>query len=309
MECIVLGNGGMMPTPQRMTTSVLVRHEGRMLLFDAGEGIQISIKRGGFGICGLDAIAVSHLHADHVLGLPGILMFRAQCQEAGPLTIFGPPGIEQFIRHTIEDLHYYLNYEISFIECAAPSLEPLGSWNGQFLYAAALDHSTFCLGYRLEEAVRPGKFDPQRALALGISPGPQYGKLQCGNPVVRADGRIIQPSEVLGPPRRGRSMAYVTDTRPCAGLERLCMGVDLAFVEGMFALEHAADAEQKRHMTTSEAAAAAKRARAARLVLLHFSPRYLLRDEEILLREANTQFEGAELGRELQIYEVPLPDE
>ncbi len=251
MECVVLGNGGMMPTPLRMTASVLVRREGRMLMFDAGEGIQISLKRTGFGICSLDAIVVSHLHADHVLGIPGILMYRAQCDAAGPLTIVGPPGIRRFVQHTIEDLGYYLNYEVRYVEWpgaataaaasaapglapsgeskskAAANMQPLWSWNGHVVRAAPLTHSTFCLGFRLEEASRPGRFDVDRARALGVPVGPLCGRLQAGESVQLSDGRVIQPTEVLGPERRGRVLAYATDSRPCVALEDLCRGANL----------------------------------------------------------------------------------
>lgn len=332
MECVVLGNGGMMPTPLRMTASVLVRREGRMLMFDAGEGIQISLKRTGFGICSLDAIVVSHLHADHVLGIPGILMYRAQCDAAGPLTIVGPPGIRRFVQHTIEDLGYYLNYEVRYVEWpgaataaaasaapglapsgeskskAAANMQPLWSWNGHVVRAAPLTHSTFCLGFRLEEASRPGRFDVDRARALGVPVGPLCGRLQAGESVELSDGRVIQPTEVLGPERRGRVLAYATDSRPCVALEDLCRGADLAFVESMFAREHAADAEEKRHMTTVEAASCAARAGVARLVLLHLSPRYTRDDEARLEHEATSCFARAQLGRELAVYPVPLPD-
>ena len=164
MECVILGAGGMMPMPTRMTTSVLVRREGRMLLFDAGEGIQISLKKRGLGIRTLDAVAVSHLHADHILGLPGIMMFRAQCEEPGPLTIIGPPGVERFIRHNLEDLRYHLNYSLEFVEWSSAGGEVAWTWHGQLLKWDRLKHSTFCLGYRLEEAERPGRFQDRKSV-------------------------------------------------------------------------------------------------------------------------------------------------
>jgi ribonuclease Z len=308
MDCVVLGYGGMMPMPLRLTTSVLVRREGRMLLFDAGEGIQLSLKRGALGIRGLDAVAISHLHADHVLGLPGIMMFRAQCEEPGPLTIVGPPGVERFVRHTLEDLKYHLNYTLEFVEWAPGAGRIAWAWHGNGLAWEPLEHSTFCLGYRLEEAVRPGRFDPARADALGVPPGPLRGRLQSGETVSSADGREIRPGDVLGPPRRGRVVAFATDTRPCAGLEALCEGADVAFVEGMFGSVHAAEAEEKRHMTAAEAAGAAARARVSRLVLVHVSPRYSLEDEGVLRDEARARFPNAEIASQLAIYEVPLPE-
>lgn len=306
MDCVVLGYGGMMPMPLRLTTSVLVRRDGRMLLFDAGEGIQLSLKRGALGIRGLDAVAISHLHADHVLGLPGIMMFRAQCEDPGPLAIVGPPGIERFVRHTLDDLRYHVNYALEFVEWAPGADRTAWTWHGAALSWEPLEHSTTCLGYRLEEPARPGRFDPLRAEALGVGPGPLRGRLQAGEAVALPDGREIRPGDLLGPPRRGRVIAFATDTRPCPGLRTLCAGADLAFVEGMFADVHAAEAEEKRHMTAAEAAAAA--AGASRLVLVHVSPRYSLEDEAVLAGEARALFPRAEIASQLAAYEVPLPD-
>jgi ribonuclease Z len=308
MDCVVLGYGGMMPMPQRLTTSVLVRRDGRMLMFDAGEGIQLSLKRGGLGIRGLDLVAITHLHADHVLGLPGVMMFRAQCEDPGPLAIVGPPGVERFVRHTLEDLKYRLNYALEFTEWS-PAAGPVArEWNGCALSWAPLDHSAFCLGYRIEEAVRPGRFDVARADAAGVPAGPLRGRLQAGEPASLPDGRVVRPEDVLGAPRRGRVVAFATDTRPCPGLEQVCAGADLAFVEGMFANVHADEAEAKRHMTAAEAAAAVARAGASRLVLVHVSPRYSFEDEKVLCAEARAHFPNAEIAAQLAAFEVPLPD-
>jgi ribonuclease Z len=307
VDCVVLGYGGMMPMPLRLTTSVLVRREGRMLLFDAGEGIQLALKKGGLGIRGLDAVAISHLHADHVLGLPGIMMFRAQCDEPGPLTIVGPPGIERFVRHTLEDLMYYINYNVVYIEWSANSERTALLWNGGMLVWETLEHSAFCLGYRFEEPERPGRFDVGRAIALGVPAGPLRGRLQAGETVVAEDGREIAPADVLGPKRRGRVVAFATDTRPCDGLSRLCAGADLAFVEGMFAVAHQEDAVEKRHMTAAEAARAARDAGAQRLVLVHVSPRYVYEEEAQLDTEARAVFPRSEVAKSLEVYPIPLP--
>ena len=304
----MLGYGGMMPMPLRMTTSVLLRREGRMLLFDAGEGIQLSLKRGALGVLGLDAVAITHLHADHLLGLPGIMMFRAQCDEPGPLKIVGPPGVGEFVRHTLDDLKYYINYNVDFVEWSDKSGRVALSWNTGVLIWEPLEHSTLCLGYRFEEGGRPGRFDPDRATALGVPPGPLRGLLQAGETVVAADGREVRSSDVLGRPRRGRIVAYATDTRPCAGLSRLCAGADLAFVEGMFVEAHRDAAVEKRHMTAAEAGRAARDAGAERIVLVHVSPRYTLEDEALLAAEARAVHPNAEVAKPLEAYAIPLPD-
>jgi len=276
-------------------------------MFDAGEGIQLALKRGGLGICSLDAVAISHLHADHVLGLPGIMMFRAQCDDPGPLTIIGPPGIERFVLHTIQDLKYRLNYSISFVEWSKTSSDTAWSWNGHALKWNTLSHSTFCLGYRIEEALRPGKFDLKRAIELGVPNGPLFGKLQNGKQVELEDGRIIKPNDVLGTPRRGRIVVFATDTQPCPGLAALCHNADLAFVEGMFAEQHAKEAAKKKHMTVSQAAQTAFTAGTKELVLVHISPRYTYEDERTLKEQAQAHFPNACIGRGLQTFTVPLP--
>ncbi|MDJ0764372.1 MAG: ribonuclease Z [Myxococcota bacterium] len=309
MECIALGTGGMMPMPLRLTTSVLVRRQGRMLMFDAGEGIQLALKQGNLGIRRLDAIAVSHLHADHVLGIPGILMFRAQNQDPGPLSIIGPPGIERFVRHTLDDIQYYINYALNFVEWKSHDTPCTWEWHGVKLSWEPLDHSTFCLGYRLEEPPRPGTFYPERARALGVPVGPLFSQLQAGQSVTTPDGRTVHSNEVLGPPKRGRIVSYATDTRPCPGLAQLLRNADLAFVEGMFSLFHKEEAEKKGHMTAAQAATVAAAASVKHLILVHISPRYTRQDEAVLASEARAQFPSVEIARSLGSYPVPLPSE
>jgi len=308
MECVILGAGGMMPMPLRMTTSVLVRREGRMLMFDAGEGIQISLKKGGLGIASLDAVAISHLHADHVLGLPGIMMFRAQCEDTGPLTIIGPPGIERFVRNTIADLRYHLSYELDFVEWSEECGDTAWSWNGHEITWHRLRHSTFCLGYRLEEANRPGKFDLDKAADLGVPSGPLFGRLQSGEEITTPEGRVVRPNDVLGESRRGRIVTFATDTRPCDGLNHACKNADIAFVEGMFTDLHKTEALEKKHMTAAQAARAASDSGVKKLVLVHISPRYTTADESILRDEARAVFKNTEVGRGLDVYKIPLPD-
>ena len=305
MDCVVLGTGGMMPMPTRLTSSMLVRREGRMLMFDAGEGIQLALKRGGLGIVSLDAVVISHLHADHVLGLPGIMMFRAQNSEPGPLTIIGPPGLKRFIRHVAEDLRFHINFAYNVVEWREEAPRLAWEWCGVKLFWERLVHSTFCLGYRLEEPMRPGKFQVAKAEELGITKGPLYGELQAGRAITLDSGRVILPSSVLGPPRRGRVVAYATDTRPCSGLENAITGADIAFVEGMFAKKHSQEAAQKKHMTAEEAAQTAAKTKVNRLVLMHLSPRYSKDEEPLLEAEARRHFTKSEVARELGVYSVP----
>ncbi|HSB66625.1 MAG TPA: MBL fold metallo-hydrolase, partial [Anaerolineales bacterium] len=192
--------------PGRFLTSVAVRLQGQLYLFDAGEGCQINLKRTKLGIKPLRVMAVSHLHGDHCLGVPGLLMMRAQVPGAGPLTILGPPGIERFIRQVHESLAFFLDYPLSFVEWNEGHSEVAYEDDLIRILWGPLKHTTLCLGYRLEEHLRPGKFKPEAAKALGIPYGPLWGKLQRGETITLDQGSKISPDQVLGPSRPGRKV-------------------------------------------------------------------------------------------------------
>jgi ribonuclease Z len=309
MECILLGSGGMMPMPYRLLTSLAVRFNGRIYLFDAGEGTQLGLKTTKIGIRGLNVLAVSHLHADHCLGIPGIMMLKAQIQDPEPLTIIGPPGIKKFVQQAQENLEFFINFQITFVEWSSDLDEVAYEDDQVRIFWHPLEHSRFCLGYRLEELDRPGKFKPHLAASIGIPKGSLWGKLQQGKSITLEDGREISPEEVLGEPRRGRRVAYVVDTRPSKGLYRLCQDVDIAFIEGMFLPEDAEHAEAKGHLTVDDAARIAGRAGVNRAVLVHISPRYNNDELPVLAEAARSRFEGAEMGEDFKVYQVPLPED
>ncbi len=295
--------------PGRFLTSLAVRLQGRLYLFDAGEGCQVSLKKARLGIKPLRVMAVSHLHADHCLGVPGLLMMRAQVPDAGPLTILGPPGIERFIRQVHESLAFFLDYPLSFMEWSEGCRDVAYEDDLVRILWGRLKHTTLCLGYRLEEHPRPGKFRPEAAKALGIPYGPLWGKLQRGETVTLERGVTISPHEVLGPERPGRKVCYAVDTRPNKVLYRLCEGADLAFLDGMFLPEHREEAEAKGHMTADDAARVASRAGAQRAVLVHFSPRYTEDDTGKFLDAAKERFEKIEIGKDLQEFKVLYQEE
>lgn len=298
-----------MPMPGRYLSSMAVRLDGKLYLFDAGEGTQLAWKAGHVGLRGLSVVAVTHLHADHCLGLPGLMMLKAQMDDPAPLTILGPPGIREFILENRRLLDFYLNYPLDFIEWpGAPPGSTAYRDDRVRISWEPLEHTRFCLGYRLEEPERPGRFYPQKADALGIPQGPLRGRLQRGESVTLPSGAIVMPEQVSGPPRRGRRIAYVVDTRPTAGIHTLCRDADMVFIEGMFLPEHAEQARDKGHLTVVEAARIAAEAAARQAVLIHISPRYGEEELDHLERAAREQFDRVRVGRDLEVYPIPLPD-
>jgi ribonuclease Z len=229
--------------------------------------------------------------------------------EAGPLTILGPPGIERFIRQVHESLAFFLDYPLSFLEWNEGRADVAYEDDLVRILWGPLKHTTLCLGYRLEEHPRPGKFNTEKARALGIPSGPLWGKLQRGESVTLNHGDTLSPDLVLGPPRPGRKICYAVDTRPNKTLYRLCENVDLAFLDGMFLPEHQGEAEAKGHMTVDDAARVAKRAGARAAVLVHISPRYTEEDMGKFADAAKERFENAVIGTDLQQITIPYPGE
>ena len=309
MECMLLGSGGMMPMPGRFLTSVAVKLQGQIYIFDAGEGSQINLRKVKLGIKSLRVLAISHLHGDHCLGVPGLIMMRAQVQEAGSLTILGPPGTERFIRQLHESLAFFLNYPLSFVEWNEGSSEVAYEDDLVRILWGPLKHTTLCLGYRLEEHPRPGKFKKEAAIALGIPYGPLWGRLQRGETVTLDQGNQISPNLVLGPPRPGRKICYAVDTQPNQTLYRLCQDVDLAFLDGMFLPKHHEEARAKGHMTADDAARVAARSGVRHAVLVHISPRYTEDDMGEFADAAKGRFENAEIGADLQQFTIPYREE
>jgi ribonuclease Z len=302
MECILLGSGGMMPLPHRFLTALMVRLGGVSYLFDAGEGAQINLKRAGLGIKSLSVIAVSHLHADHCLGIPGLLMLRSQVPDPGPLVILGPAGIKEFISQVQRTLDFFINYSIRFVEWDERAPETAYEDEQIQIKWAPLKHATTCVGYRLEEHPRPGRFSVKAARTLGVPEGLLWGKLQRGESVALENGIVIQPRQVLGPGRPGRCICYAVDTTVTKSLYGLCRDVDMAFLDGMFHPLEQEEADRKAHMTVDNAARVAKRAGAKRAVLVHTSPRYREEDVNGLDEAAKGMFERAEIGRDLNRY-------
>jgi ribonuclease Z len=297
LEAFVLGSGGMMPLPHRALTSVLLRREGELFLFDGGEGTQVSIRRLNLRWKKITAIFVSHMHADHVTGLPGILMLSSQVDRDEPLYIIGPPRLADYIETSRRTLDMYINYEIIVREIAEPG--PVWKGEGFTVRAFPLRHTKTCYGYAMEEDARPGAFHPEKAMELGVPRGPLWSRLQGGESVALPDGTVVESSQVMGAPRSGRKFSYVTDSLYFPEISKEVAGSDLLVCEGMFEAALEQSAAEKKHMTAAQAARVARDAGGVRkLALIHYSPRYAERDLKRLLDEARATFPDTILSRD-----------
>ncbi len=306
MEAFILGCGGMMPLPYRHLTSVLLRREGDLFLFDCGEGTQVSLRRLNLKWKKIDAIFISHTHADHVTGLPGILMLNAQVDRTEPLYIYGPPKIKEYVETSRKVLDMYINYPIVVKEIEAPCV--VHSGKDFYIRAFPLDHTKICVGYTLEELDRPGEFNPDKARELGVPVGPLWAQLQQGFEVQATDGSIVKPEQVLGEKRSGRKFSFVTDTLYKKTIAEEVRGSDLLVCEGMFENELIDQAKEKKHMTAAQAATIAKDADVRRMCMIHYSPRYTDRELDKLLQEAKEIWPKAELSRDRMNIDIPYVD-
>jgi ribonuclease Z len=266
LDVALVGTGGMMPLPNRWLSSVLVRYQGRLLLFDCGEGTQISLRALGWGLKAIDLILISHLHGDHLAGLPGLLLTLGNSGRTAPVRVLGPKGLADAVAR-LRVIAPFLPFEVCCRE-----LEPGETFGFEDLQATCgeADHHVACLAYRLDLPREPA-FLPDRARALAI-PVADWKRLQHGQSV-EWQGRHIRPGEVLGPPRKGLSIGLVTDTRPTQALIDLVKAVDLLMCEGMYGSDDDLPrAQERKHMTFREAATLARDAGVGQLVLTHFSP-------------------------------------
>ena len=270
MDVTLLGTGGMMPLPNRYLTSLLTRVDGRMLLIDCGEGTQVTLKQTGFGYKNLDAICFTHYHADHVTGLPGLLLAVAATGREEPVTFFGPPGLKRVVE-SICVVARELPFPLRFCELPASGASELFVENTDYvLHALPLDHACTCFAYTVEFR-RLGRFDVTRAEALGL-PKPLWGKLQ-REETVEFEGKTYTSDMVLGPTRKGIKVSYCTDTRPVPGLPAFVSDADLFICEGMYGDPEKADnAARHKHMTYAEAAQIALAGNVKKLWLTHYSP-------------------------------------
>ena len=296
-----------MPLPNRHLTSVLLRREGELFLFDCGEGTQVSLRRLNLRWKKISVIFISHTHADHVTGIPGLLMLSSQVDRDDPLYIIGPPKIAEYIESSRRVLDMYINYEIIVQEITSPGIVYKG--DGFHVRCFPLKHTKPCYGYTLEEEMRPGEFYPEKAASLNIPMGKLWGKLQKGEKVNLDDGREITPNDVMGKPRMGRKFSFVTDSLLVSDISTHVIGSDLFICEGMFSKELEQDAHSKKHMTAEDAAKIAAASNGVKkLALIHYSPRYTEYELKHILEEAKAVFPETVLTRDRMVFPIEYVD-
>jgi len=292
LDVALLGTGGMMPLPNRFLTSMLCRIGGSMLMIDCGEGTQVTLKKLGWGFKNIDGIAITHFHADHISGLPGLLLAIGNAAREKPLRMFGPPGLAGVVK-SLRVIVPELPFEIDFTEWSREHNSVMLQPDVE-ISVTPLSHWVTCFGYKITMQ-RRGRFDMERAQRDGI-PMAVWSPLQKQDEVVY-EGRLFTSDMVLGPPRKGLIVGYCTDTRPVPHLPQFMRGADLLVCEGMYG-----DAEKQekvaahKHMSFQEAATIAKEAQAKELWLTHFSP--AMPDPVQYRREAEKIFTNTVVGRD-----------
>jgi ribonuclease Z len=301
LDVVFLGTAGSMPTAQRAPAALLVRRGGDRLLFDCAEGTQRQLLRSSVGLPQLEEVFVTHFHADHVLGLPGMFKTFSLRGRELPLTVYGPPGLTDLLA-SLKRVVGKLTYELRLQE-----LEPgdVLERDGHRLAAFGVAHGVSAVGWSLIEATRPGRFDVEGADGLGVPNGPQRGALQRGETVTLADGRTVTPEQVLGPPRPGRKLVITGDTAPSDEIVEAAWGADVLVTEATFSEEERDRAAETRHQTAMQAADVARRANVTLLVLTHLSSRYFGGE---IAREAREIFPETVVPRDFDVVEVPYAE-
>lgn len=301
LDLVFFGTSGSVPTAQRAPSSLLVRRGGERLLFDCGEGTQRQMLRSSVGLIELREVFVSHFHADHYLGLPGMLKTFALRGREVPLTIYGPPGLKDLFS-ALRRVFGKLPYELELVELRPGEVLDRGDYN---LVTFPVAHGVQSLGFALIEHPRPGRFDVQAADALGVPSGPERGLLQVGESVTTSDGRVITPDDVLGPPRPGRKLVLSGDTAPTATVLEAARGAEVLVHEATFLDEERERAQETAHSTALEAAEVARDAEVGLLALTHLSNRYFGPE---VVREARTIFAETVVPRDFDVIDVPFPE-
>ena len=299
LDIIFLGTSGAVPTAHRAPAASLVRHGGERILVDCGEGTQRQLLRSGFGLADVDLVLLTHFHADHTLGLPGMLKTFALRGRDAPLTVVGPPGLYGFMEY-LKRLFGRLTFPVDWVELQPG--DPIVRDHYR-IEPVITDHGVSSVGYALCEPMRPGQFDVEAAVALGVPSGPLFGKLQHGQPVTLDNGTTVAPEQVVGEARPGRRIVFTGDTRPSPTVLAAAAGADVLVHEATFVDEEAARAAETGHSTAAQAASLARDAAVSLLALTHLSTRHTARQ---VREEAQAIFPETVVPRDFDVIGVPF---
>jgi ribonuclease Z len=301
---IFLGTAGSVPTPKRSLPAILVKRKNEYMLFDCGEGVQRQMLKGKLGFHKKMKIFITHMHGDHVLGLPGLLQSMSLFNRKKKLQIYGPPGIKLFLEGIRESVRFALTFQVEIYEIEKTNI--VCEEDEYVVKSIWTNHVIPNLAYALVEKPRYGKFYPEKAKALGIPEGNLWSKLQRGHIIKLKDGRKINPQEVVGPPRQGRKIVYTGDTRGFKDIVKFAANADLLIYDSTLDDTLYEKAEEDGHSTPSQSALNAKKAKVKKLILTHISARY--KDTTILLEQAVKIFKNTRIAKDFTTIEIPLLD-
>lgn len=305
MKFYFLGTGAGLPSLQRNVSALallLQEPQQQIWLFDCGEATQHQLLASPLHPSKIAYLFISHLHGDHIFGLPGLLSSLSSQDRKKPLTIYAPEGLKDFLHLALDRSQTHLRYPLSICTIKDGDSLMLDSYQ---VTIQQLEHGISSYGFRLQEPDRPGTLDAKRLQALGIPPGPIYQRLKQGECIQLEDGRTINGKDFLGPPKRGRTLAILGDTRPTKSAISLAWQADVLVHEATFAHDKADRAKQYFHSTTVQAAKIAQQAQAKALILTHLSARYSLEDHAALQREAESIFQPVYIAEDHWSYTVP----
>jgi ribonuclease Z len=299
LDVVFLGTGGSVPTARRSTACVLARLGGDRLMFDCGEGSQRQMQR-STGLVHVDEIYLTHFHADHYLGVPGLLKTYDLTDRRRPLRVIGPPGLHDLFA-ALGRVFGRISYDLDLVELAEGDAIRR---DGYEVRSFPVDHRVRAYGYAIVEDARPGRLDPGRAAELGVAHGPDLGRLQRGEEIEGAEGPV-RPADVMGAPRAGRKVVFTGDTRACEMTSLAAHEAQLLVHDASFASDEHARAHETGHATARQAAELARDAGVEMLALVHASTRY---DPRELLEEARQVLPAAIAPRDFDVVEVPFPE-
>lgn len=300
VRLVFFGTGSGKPTPTRNVSSVALFRDGDMFMFDCGEGTQVQLAKSTLRPGTIEGIFLTHFHGDHINGLPGLMGTLTLNQREDKLIVSAPTGLKAWFKTMRQVGILRPNYPVKLTEINEPMV--VHSGDGWRIEAHKLDHRVPCFGYAFIEDARPGRFDLDAARALGVPPGPLFGKLQRGEQIELEDGTIVTPDQVLGDARPGLKVAYCCDTIPCEGAIELARDADVLIHESTYPAGNEREAHKRGHSTSGDAARCAKKAGAHKLILTHFSQKHLRAEE--FLKGARPIFENVVAAKDFSEIEV-----